>query len=111
MQCQIVSIENRGGTRFVTVSVGRYDLDARLTLPAPKNAPIYVGGTWRIGLTEAIKPVPSIDPACPPEPDECSGHGRGGKGAVCCHRAGEYNGLGSDGPLIFTCPKGCSCHD
>lgn len=29
----------------------------------------------------------------------------------CCDRQGEYNGFGSDGPLKFTCPKHCSCHD
>lgn len=32
-------------------------------------------------------------------------------GPACCDRAGEYNGYGSDGPLLFRCPKGCSCHD
>ncbi len=29
----------------------------------------------------------------------------------CCDRRGEYNGFGSDGPLKFTCPKHCCCHD
>jgi len=29
----------------------------------------------------------------------------------CCDKRGEYNGFGSDGPLKFTCPKHCSCHD
>lgn len=42
---------------------------------------------------------------------ECPGHGRGGTGLACCDRAGEYNGFGSDGPTIFRCPNGCSCHD
>ncbi len=28
----------------------------------------------------------------------------------CCDRRGEYNGYHS-GPLLFTCPKHCSCHD
>ena len=28
----------------------------------------------------------------------------------CCERRGEYNGYAS-GPLIFTCPNHCSCHD
>jgi len=28
----------------------------------------------------------------------------------CCDRRGEYNGF-SSGPLLFTCPKNCSCHD
>jgi hypothetical protein len=28
----------------------------------------------------------------------------------CCALADVYNGLGS-GPLLFICPKGCSCHD
>jgi hypothetical protein len=41
---------------------------------------------------------------------ECPGLERGGKGAKCCSRAGEYNGYAS-GPLLFVCPKDCSCHD
>ena len=28
----------------------------------------------------------------------------------CCDRRDEYNGFAS-GPLIFECPKNCSCHD
>jgi hypothetical protein len=28
----------------------------------------------------------------------------------CCDRHDEYNGYGS-GPLLFRCPKNCSCHD
>lgn len=28
----------------------------------------------------------------------------------CCNRRGEYNGYHS-GPLLFECPKHCSCHD
>jgi hypothetical protein len=42
---------------------------------------------------------------------ECPGHDRGGKAPRCCDRAGEYNGYGSDGPLLFVCPGQCSCHD
>jgi hypothetical protein len=42
---------------------------------------------------------------------ECPGHGRSGTAEPCCDRKGEYNGFGSDGPRLFTCPKGCSCHD
>ena len=40
----------------------------------------------------------------------CCGHERG-QGPPCCERVGEYNGYGSDGPLAFVCPRGCSCHD
>ncbi|MDD5045156.1 MAG: hypothetical protein PHG51_06430 [Candidatus Omnitrophica bacterium] len=29
----------------------------------------------------------------------------------CCESRGVYNGFGSDGPLMFVCPKGCHCHD
>lgn len=29
----------------------------------------------------------------------------------CCDRGDEYNGFGSDGPTLFTCPKSCTCHD
>lgn len=46
----------------------------------------------------------------PDDRPECVGKGRGGTGR-CCPRAGEYNGFGSDGPLAFACPIGCSCHD
>jgi hypothetical protein len=42
---------------------------------------------------------------------ECPGHEQGGLLEPCCERAGQYNGYGSDGPRLFTCPKGCSCHD
>lgn len=28
----------------------------------------------------------------------------------CCERRNKYNGFAS-GPKIFTCPKGCACHD
>ena len=30
---------------------------------------------------------------------------------TCCERGDEYNGFGSDGPRLFTCPKSCPCHD
>ncbi len=32
------------------------------------------------------------------------------EGNPCCDRRGEYNGYHS-GPLLFTCPNHCSCHD
>lgn len=40
----------------------------------------------------------------------CSHAATDNTGPDCCDRAGEYNGFGS-GPLKFTCPKHCSCHD
>ena len=49
-------------------------------------------------------------PQCP-WCQECPGHHRGGKWPSCCSRAGEYNGFGGDGPLLFVCPISCSCHD
>lgn len=36
---------------------------------------------------------------------------RAGHYCGCCPQAHQYNGFGSDGPLSFECPKGCSCHD
>ena len=48
------------------------------------------------------KDKPLREYACP---------GVGGNGNPCCDRPGVYNGFGSDGPLSFTCPKHCSCHD
>lgn len=41
----------------------------------------------------------------------CCGYGPLSKGPPCCSRAGEYDGTGSDGPLLFNCPAGCGCHD
>ncbi|HUR54283.1 MAG TPA: hypothetical protein VMZ71_09135 [Gemmataceae bacterium] len=58
---------------------------------------------------EAPKPVPDPAKMClgtySPNP------GPRAEGYRCCDRAGEYNGFGSDGPRLFTCPKSCSCHD
>ncbi len=31
-------------------------------------------------------------------------------GPTCCEWAGSYNGFAS-GPVLFRCPKSCSCHD
>jgi hypothetical protein len=67
-------------------------------------------------IVEARKWVETVqteqrEPRKPDLSTECPGHRRGGKGEPCCNRAGEYNGFGSDGPLAFTCPKRCSCHD
>lgn len=42
--------------------------------------------------------------ACVPDPVKCTPEN------PCCDRRGEYNGFAS-GPLIFECPKHCSCHD
>lgn len=51
-------------------------------------------------------------PASSPDPSAvCPGHGPHGTGPKCCDRAGEYNGYGSDGPTLFTCPNHCGCHD
>lgn len=36
---------------------------------------------------------------------------RNGERCDCCDRGDEYNGFGSDGPLLFVCPKSCPCHD
>jgi hypothetical protein len=57
----------------------------------------------------------------PPEPPKCTRgalcsacverKAKRAAGPKCCDRAGEYNGFGSDGPPLFTCPKGCACHD
>lgn len=65
-----------------------------------------------VGLTDADVDRAIALLADPDEPrkPECCGHGRGGTGR-CCDRAGEYNGFASDGPLLFRCPNGCSCHD
>jgi hypothetical protein len=46
-------------------------------------------------VRESGVPVPT------PRPDPCD----------CCDRHDEYNGFGSDGLLLFRCPKNCSCHD
>lgn len=49
---------------------------------------------------------PVVDPTT-----VCCGHGPHATGPPCCENAGQYNGYGSDGPTVFTCPKSCSCHD
>lgn len=54
--------------------------------------------------------------AGPKKEPPCVGHARKPgdplpSGSRCCARAGDYSGFGSDGPTIFVCPKGCSCHD
>jgi hypothetical protein len=91
---------------------------------APATVHFWVGERIRLGKNKCNDPqiIEALDWADaveaeqrgPRKPDlstECPGHRRGGKWEPCCSRAGEYNGFGSDGPLIFTCPKGCSCHD
>lgn len=67
----------------------------------------------RVGLTmaQARRVIARLKGLSDPILQECPGHERGGLGPACCDRAGEYNGFGSDGPRLFTCPKGCSCHD
>ena len=72
-----------------------------MIIPQSDRPPL---GTRRDGqvyvkAAEDIKvgPVTQYHPGCTPEDP-------------CCDKRGEYNGLGS-GPLIFVCPKHCSCHD
>lgn len=63
--------------------------------------------------TGKILRVEEAAPAPPPPPEErriphavtCSNEN------PCCSRMDEYNGFGSDGPWLFTCPKSCPCHD
>jgi hypothetical protein len=71
-------------------------------------------GEVRVALPEGR--LPALVEARPhrcasSHPDECPGHDRGGTAPPCCERAGQYNGFGSDGPLLFWCPASCRCHD
>lgn len=50
---------------------------------------------------EALK---TINPVARMKVDECTEEN------PCCDRRGEYSGFDS-GPLLFECPKHCSCHD
>ncbi len=43
--------------------------------------------------------------------NRCCGYSHEHNGPPCCERAGEYNGYGSDGALLFECPRSCGCHD
>ena len=52
-------------------------------------------GIWELVVEHVPPPVPA---------DVCS------DAHPCCDRRGDYNGFGS-GPLTFTCPQGCRCHD
>jgi hypothetical protein len=64
-----------------------------------------VGRPMRRALAEAV-PAPRKR-----QPSEiCRGMGGAATGPPCCARAGEYNGY-SSGPLLFTCPAHCGCHD
>jgi hypothetical protein len=68
---------------------------------------------YKSGAKDAtpLSVLPYIPPPPRPRSEICPGHGSGGTAEPCCDRVGEYNGFGSDGPSIFTCPKGCACHD
>ena len=90
------------------------DPDGRgLAAPSPEHAHEWAMitlcvhcGKWKWPRVKVVEPKPAdpikdhVDTGSPcPRP------------APCCDRAGEYNGFGSDGPLLFRCPEGCSCHD
>jgi len=81
----------------------KYRETARLLLEDPP-------AVLRRRIRELEKPSVAVPPKEPRPEDACSGHGPRRTGPPCCDRAGEYNGYAS-GPLIFTCPKRCSCHD
>lgn len=53
---------------------------------------------WALAFHAWLHPLRGRDRLCAPGPG-------------CCDRAGIYNGFGSDGPLLFTCPASCCCHD
>lgn len=65
-------------------------------------------GTMKQRLALARMVVLNMEPYednDPTAPAQCSPE------TPCCERRDEYNGFGSDGPTIFTCPKKCPCHD
>ncbi len=70
---------------------------------ADDNAGSWLGPAERTDITEAeIEAIAIVCGRLRAGP--CGGRGK------CCDRAGEYNGF-SSGPLSFTCPKSCMCHD
>jgi hypothetical protein len=105
----------------VTEVIRTYSRAGRLDLaPFPGLAELLEGCHERLVEIEAVRRA-EIEKArgaardrlkaeVATEIERCQGHDP--KGSYrCCDRAGEYNGFGSDGPLEFTCPKHCSCHD
>jgi hypothetical protein len=56
-------------------------------------------------------PQPGLFDRPPAADTRCRGYGAGATGPPCCDMPGAYNGYGSDGPILFECPRGCGCHD
>jgi len=80
-----------------------------------KTNKIYLKRDWRLKMLAVSTSVVdhTLFKPIPPRPP-CTGfeHNKGQPGAApCCARAGQYNGYGSDGPLLFDCPADCACHD
>lgn len=75
-------------------------------------------GIWYDRIAALPEKWPAGEPALP----ELDAEGKGSESCpvcpedpalpnACCEHAGEYNGFGSDGPRLFTCPDGCAFHD
>ncbi len=59
----------------------------------------------------AVLPIAPLRPATTPLADRRDERKPCDAEHPCCPRRDEYNGYGSDGPTIFTCPRQCPCHD
>ena len=101
---QVVQVWYRAKVRDIMPFHGRLGTIRKVSKPDRRGSP-------RNHLVEIDDKLWSIPCGNLRLPDECPGHKRGGTRSRCCKRAGEYNGYGSDGPLVFICPRCCSCHD
>jgi len=75
---------------------GSYALGEYKYLPDVDGEALRDNTAWQGWATAHFAASSKVDECTPKNP--------------CCDRRNEYNGFGS-GPLKFTCPKHCSCHD
>ena len=105
----VALVENmREAQKKPTVTFAEADMIRGLERQVDKMVKQFMHGKRQGGLFEQLAKEDKRPDG--PRP-ECPGDERGGTGPLCCDRAGEYNGFGSDGPLLFRCPQGCGCHD
>jgi len=108
-----MAVDPRGGTAFLAMASGHTAVVALSAFrPSGAAAPDFAspelddyGHTIRFGEYEASTDFALGQAATvlKPPSEWCEG--------ACCDRAGEYNGFGGGGPLLFVCPRHCPCHD
>ena len=108
-----MAVDPRSGVAFLAMASGHTAVVALSAFrPSGWAAPDFAspelddyGHTIRFGEYEASTDFALGQAATvlKPASEWCEG--------ACCDRAGEHNGFGSDGPLLFVCPRHCPCHD